>query len=169
MDDLGRTAVGEKKLEALSIRPPLGCHGGASRFFERSPGSSFDASPLSPHKDNHMKFLAIFQHTPGAPPPSPEKLAEIGAFTQKMMASGSVFLTGGMVRPTHGLKIQSEGGQVSVLDGPFAETKELIDGFAILNAPDLKAAIELSKEFLAVAGDGKGEILPIYEGGPPPS
>jgi hypothetical protein len=73
------------------------------------------------------------------------------------------------VRPTHGLKIQSEGGHVSVLDGPFAETKELIDGFAILNAPDLAGAIALSKEFLAVAGDGKGEILAIYEGGPPPS
>lgn len=117
-----------------------------------------------------MKFMMIFESNPGAPPPSPETLARLGAYTQKMLASGAVVLTGGLVRPSRGIQIKNEGGKVTVTDGPFAESKELIDGFAVVNANSKEEAIALSTEFLQLVGDGKGEILEMFEpGGPPPA
>ena len=116
-----------------------------------------------------MKFLMIFESNPSAPPPSPETLGKLGAYTQKMLASGTVLLTGGVVRPSRGIQIKNEGGKVTVTDGPFAESKELIDGFAVVNADSKEAAIALSTEFMQIAGDGKGEILQMFDpGGPPP-
>ena len=115
-----------------------------------------------------MKFLMTFESDPSTPPPSPEKLAELGAYTERMLSSGKVILTGGLVRPSHGIRIQSEGGKVTVTDGPFAESKELIDGFAVVNARDATEAIALATEFMGIAGDGKGEILAMFEGGGPP-
>jgi hypothetical protein len=112
-----------------------------------------------------MKFLLTYQQDPGRPPPSPEKMAAIGAYTHKMIASGTVIMTGGLVRPTKGTQIKCESGKVSVTDGPFAETKELIDGFALVNATSKEDAIRLATEFMQIAGDGTGEILQVFEMG----
>jgi hypothetical protein len=117
-----------------------------------------------------MKFMMIFESDPSAPPPSPETLEKLGEYTHKMLASGTVVLTGGLVRPSRGLKIKNEAGKITVTDGPFAESKELIDGFAVVNVNSKEEAIALSTEFMQIAGDGKGEILEMFEpGGPPPS
>ena len=116
-----------------------------------------------------MKFLMTFESDPNAPPPSPETLQKLGEYSMRMIASGTVVLTGGLVPPSHGIKIKHEGGKFSVTDGPFAESKELIDGFAVVNAESAEEAIALAKEFMAIAGEGKGEILAMMEpGGPPP-
>ena len=54
-------------------------------------------------------------------------------------------------------------------DGPFAETKELIDGFAVVEVPSKEAAIAVATEFMQLAGDGTGEILQMFDpSGPPP-
>jgi hypothetical protein len=113
-----------------------------------------------------VKYLMTYAGLPDAPPPSPETLARLGAYTARMLASGKVVLTGGLVRPTRGIQLRYEGGQVSVTDGPFAETKELIDGFALVEVGSEAEALELAREFMGVAGDGHGEILRVYEGGP---
>jgi len=116
-----------------------------------------------------MRFLMTYQQDPNLPPPTPEKLAAIGAYTQKNMQSGVVVMTGGLVRPTHGTKVKCERGKVSVTDGPFAETKELIDGFAVVEVPSKAAAIAVASEFMQLAGDGTGEILQMFDpGGAPP-
>jgi hypothetical protein len=110
-----------------------------------------------------MKFLMTFQSEPGAPPPTPETMAEIGRFTQEMVDAGVVVLTGGLVRPTKGLQVRCSGGEFSVTDGPFAETKELIDGFALIEAASKDEAIEHARRFMMLAGDGFGEILQVFE------
>jgi len=115
-----------------------------------------------------MKFMMIYESTPNAPPPSPEVMQKLGEYTQRMIASGKVVLTGGLVRPSHGVRIERREGKVTVTDGPFTESKELIDGFAVVEAASLAEAIQLSKDFMEIAGDGKGEILPMFEGGGPP-
>jgi hypothetical protein len=93
-------------------------------------------------------------------------MAAIGAHTQKMMQSGKLVMTGGLVRPSRGIHIQCSAGKVSVTDGPFAETKELIDGFALVEVSSKEEAIRLASEFMQIAGDGTGEILQVFE---PPS
>jgi hypothetical protein len=112
-----------------------------------------------------MKFLLTYQQNPNLPPPSAEKMAAIGAFTQKSIAAGIVKMTGGLVRPTKGTKIRCEGGKVSVTDGPFAETKELIDGFALVEVKSKEEAVGLASEFMRLAGDGDGEVLQVFDQG----
>jgi hypothetical protein len=115
-----------------------------------------------------MKFLMTYAALPDAAPPTAEQMAKIGAFTEKNIKAGIVVLTGGLVRPSRGIQISCEGGKVSVTDGPFAETKELIDGFALVEVGSRDEAIRLAREFMQLAGDGTGEILQVFEGGPPP-
>ena len=116
-----------------------------------------------------MKFLMTYTQDPNLPPPTPEKMAEIGAFTEKNIKSGVVVMTGGLVRPSKGIQIRCESGRVSVTDGPFAETKELIDGFALVEVGSKEEAVRVATEFMQLAGDGTGEILQVFDqGGPPP-
>ena len=115
-----------------------------------------------------MKFLMTYEQRPDQPPPTPEKLKALGAYTQKMMGSGKLVMTGGLVRPTKGIHIKSEAGKFSVTDGPFAESKELIDGFALVDVASKEEAIQLAREFMQIAGDGIGEILQVFEPGGPP-
>lgn len=114
-----------------------------------------------------MKFLMTYQQQPDSPPPTEQQMAAIGALTQKHMASGVILMTGGLVRPSRGIHLRSEGGKVSVTDGPFAETKELIDGFALVEASSREEAIARATEFMSIAGDGTGEILQVFDGPPP--
>ncbi|NUO47949.1 MAG: hypothetical protein HOV80_03735 [Polyangiaceae bacterium] len=117
-----------------------------------------------------MKFLMTYAQRPNTPPPTPEKMAAIGAYTKKNIDAGIVVMTGGLVRPTRGIRIVCEAGKASIVDGPFAETKELIDGFALVDVPSREAAIAVAKEFMELAGDGEGEILQWFdqgEGQPP--
>jgi len=117
-----------------------------------------------------MKFLMTYAQKPNDPPPSPEKMAAIGAFSEKNIKAGIVLMTGGLVRPTRGIQVRCESGKFSVTDGPFAETKELIDGFALIEVDSKERAIAVANEFMTLAGDGIGEILQVFEGsgGPPP-
>jgi hypothetical protein len=68
-------------------------------------------------------------------------------------------MTGGLQRPTKGTIVKQKQGKFVVTDGPFAETKEVIDGFALVNAKSREEAIEIARRFMKVAGDGEGEIL----------
>jgi hypothetical protein len=110
-----------------------------------------------------MKFLMTYTGSPNNPPPTPEHMAAIGAFTQRNIASGVVVMTGGLVRPSRGLQLRCDGGEVSITDGPFAETKEVIDGFALVNVPSREDAVRMATEFMKLAGDGAGEILQVFD------
>lgn len=118
-----------------------------------------------------MKFLTLVTTEPNQHQLTPEEMKALGEYSQKSIASGVVFLTGAMVRPTKGMKAEmGEGGKVSYTDGPYAESKEFIDGYAILDVPDLEAAKKVVAEFMAVAKCRKIEILPMfdYDGGTGP-
>jgi len=116
-----------------------------------------------------MKFLLTYQGDRSVPA-TPEKMAAIGRYGQEMAAKGVLLMTGGLVRPDHGTKLRYAGGEFTVTDGPFPETKELIDGFALVRCDSLQEAIALGKEFMSIAGDGDAEVLQVFdasEGGPP--
>lgn len=110
-----------------------------------------------------MKFLMTYAADPNAAPPSPEKMAEIGRLTAEMMQKGVVLMTGGLQRPSRGTHVRFSGGKFSVTDGPFPETKELIDGFALIQAKSRQEALELASDFMKVAGDGTGEVLQVFD------
>jgi hypothetical protein len=108
-----------------------------------------------------MKFLMTYHGADQQP--TPDTLAELGKFTEEMVRSGVVIMTGGLVRPSKGTKISYAGGKYTVTDGPFPETKELIDGFALIRVSSLDEALAVSKRFMAIAGDGEGEILQVFD------
>jgi hypothetical protein len=102
-----------------------------------------------------MRFLMTYNSTDTAPP-TPEKMAAIGKFTEEMLKSGVVVDTGGIM-PT-AARVKQVGGKFSHTDGPFPETKELIVGYAIVEVKSQDEAVELARRFMAVAGDGTGEL-----------
>ncbi len=111
-----------------------------------------------------MKFLMTYRVAPNTPPPTPEQMEAIGKHTEENTKNGILFLGGGIVRAGKGTQVKQSQEKFSFTDGPFAETKELIDGFAICNADSMEAAIEIARNFMKIAGDGEGEILQIFEG-----
>ena len=111
-----------------------------------------------------MKFLITYAQKTKTPP-TPEHMQAIGKFTQEMAASGVLLMTGGLQRPTKGTQVKIEKGRFTATDGPFAETKELIDGFALVQAKSREEAIELARRFMNVAGDGEGEVLQVFDPG----
>jgi len=110
-----------------------------------------------------MKFLMIYNSEPNAPPPTPQQMQALGQFTTEMIASGVVKMTGGIVRPSKGTEVRLSSGKFSVTDGPFPETKELIDGYAIVEAKSREEAVELSRKFMEIAGEGRGQILRLFD------
>ena len=110
-----------------------------------------------------MKFLMTYTGDPSSGPPTPAQMAAIGKLTQEMIQSGVVIMTGGLVRPTKGTQVRMAAGKFTVTDGPFPETKELIDGFALIQAGSREEAIEHARRFMTAAGDGQGEILQVFD------
>ena len=101
-----------------------------------------------------MRFLSMIRvdETTGQKP-SERLMRDMGALMDEMIRDGSLVRTAGL-RPTkEGVRLRSNRGKVSMTEGPFTETKEVIGGYAILVAPSMTEAIALTKRFLAVHGD----------------
>ena len=81
------------------------------------------------------------------------------------MKSGKLLATEGCLPSALGARVRLSGGKFNVIDGPFTEAKELVAGFALLQAETKDEAIEFIKEFLKVAGDGETEMRQIFEPG----
>jgi hypothetical protein len=109
-----------------------------------------------------MRFISIYSHESQAAGPTPELIAKMTALIQEGMKAGWLITTGGVDSPRDGFVVKSTRGEVSVVDGPFAEAKEVIGGYAILEAPSRAAAVELCRKFLAAAGDGTCEVHEMF-------
>lgn len=72
--------------------------------------------------------------------------ADVDVFNQKLQASGAWVFAGGLREPSTATVVEAKKGEYIVSDGPFAETKEQIGGFWVIEAEDLDAAIALAKE-----------------------
>jgi hypothetical protein len=101
-----------------------------------------------------MKFLSMIriQENTGQRP-SDRLMTEMGKLMEEMTRTGALVSTAGLRPTAEGVRVRSNRGKVSVTEGPFTETKEVIGGFAILEAKDKAEAIALTRRFLAVHGD----------------
>lgn len=93
-------------------------------------------------------------------PPTPEMMAEMGAFIGEAMQAGVLVATGAL--QPQGTRLRLSNGQFTVTDGPFIELKELLAGFAVIQVPSLEDAIEWSKGFRKIVGDGESEIVQLF-------
>ena len=109
-----------------------------------------------------MRFLSIYKTVERNTPPSAEHVAKMQKLVEESMKSGVLVATEGCLPSALGARVRLDGGKVTVKDGPFTESKELVAGFAILNANSKQEAIEITKAFLEVAGGGECEIRQIF-------
>ena len=72
----------------------------------------------------------------------------MGPWMDRNIAAGSLISTGGLKPAEEGRRLKGHSGKVATTDGPFAEAKEVVGGYAVFEAPDLKAATALAAEFL---------------------
>jgi hypothetical protein len=109
-----------------------------------------------------VRFLSIYKHQETNTPPSAEMVARMQKLVEDGMKAGWLVATEGCLPSARGARVRRSGSQTTVSDGPFTEAKELVGGFAILEAQSKQEAIELTKAFLAVAGDGECEVRELY-------
>ncbi len=98
-----------------------------------------------------------------AEPPSPDVYEKMGAFVEEATKAGVVVATGGIAPTSEGARISLHDGAYTVVDGPFTEAKELVGGWALLECRDLAEAVEWSKRFLGVLGEGEVRVRPVYQ------
>jgi len=79
------------------------------------------------------------------------------------MKAGYLLAVEGCMPSATGARVRLSGGNLTVTDGPFTESKEVIGGLAILQASSKEEALELVKDFIRVAGDGECELRQIFE------
>ena len=111
-----------------------------------------------------MRFLGYTlgneDETP-AEAPSPEMFERMGRFVEEATKAGVIVATGGIAPTSEGARISLKDGEYSVVDGPFAEAKELVGGWALMECRDLPEAVEWSKHFLGVLGEGEVRVRPV--------
>ena len=99
-------------------------------------------------------LLAIYQ--PDGPTPTQEELGpvmrELGAIGQDMTAAGALVFTGGLFPPGTATVVRAEGADTLLTDGPFAEGKEYLGGFSIIDVDDLDEALRWGREYVAAIG-----------------
>ena len=101
-----------------------------------------------------MRFLSMIRIDENSGVvPSKQLMHDMGKLIEEMTREGTLIQTAGLRPTAEGTRVRLRHGKLSTSDGPFAETKEVIGGFAILEATSLKEAIELTKRFLRIHGD----------------
>jgi hypothetical protein len=114
--------------------------------------------------DITTRFLCVYRPSKqeGAPP-TQQEMAEMGKLIEEGMKSGVLLATEGCLPSAKGARVRLSGGKFTVTDGPFTESKELVAGFALIQVKSTEEAIEHTKQFLKVAGDGESEIRQVFE------
>lgn len=110
-----------------------------------------------------MRFLSIYKTAERKAPPTQEEMDRMGRYIEESMKAGELVSTEGCLPSALGARIRRANGKVTVTDGPFTEAKEVVGGFAILNAASKEEAVELARRFLAFTGEGECEIRQLYE------
>ncbi|HXY48276.1 MAG TPA: YciI family protein [Terriglobales bacterium] len=110
-----------------------------------------------------MRFLSIYKTVERNTPPTQEEMATMGKLIEEGMKAGWLLGTEGCLPSKLGARVRRSDGKVTVTDGPFTESKEIVGGFAILEANSREEAIEVVKNFLSVVGQGECELRQLYE------
>jgi hypothetical protein len=87
-------------------------------------------------------------------------MAQVDAFNAEVQAAGAWVFAGGLQPPPSATVVRSTNGEVSMTDGPYAESKEQMGGFWVIEAPDLDSALEWARKG-AAACEGPVEVRPF--------
>ena len=110
-----------------------------------------------------MKFLSIYKTVERGVMPSQEEMARMGKLIEDGMKGGNLLAVEGCMPSSTGARVRLADSKITVTDGPFTESKEVVGGLAIIQANSKEEAIEYVRQFLHVAGDGECEIRQLFE------
>jgi hypothetical protein len=105
-----------------------------------------------------MRFLMTTNG--GGPPPTHQLYEDMARLVEEMTRAGVLLATGGL--DMDGTHVVASGGKITATDGPYAETKETIVSFALVEVRSREEAIEVSRRFWQLVGDGEGDIRRVY-------
>jgi hypothetical protein len=114
-----------------------------------------------------MRFLMMHrldERAPEAWNPSQEFIQKMGAFIQDSIDKG-ILITAEGVHPSGkgALVRKTRGAAIKATDGPFTEAKEVIGGFALINAKDRAAAVEFAKSYAGLFDEVEVEVRQVFE------
>lgn len=119
-----------------------------------------------------MRFMMMIkanESSEAGMPPNPKLAEAIGRYTEEMTKAGVVLATGGLGPSSMGARVVAAGGELHTIDGPFPEIKEMIAGFAIIQAKSKEEAVlwgtrfmKLHQDVLGEAYTGELEIRPVF-------
>ena len=109
-----------------------------------------------------MRFLSVYKTVERGVSPTQEEMAKMGKPIEEGMKAGFLLAVKGCMPSAAGARVRLSNGKLAVTDGPFTESKEVIGGLALLQANSKEEAIELTKQFLNVAGDGECELRQLH-------
>ena len=97
-----------------------------------------------------MRFLMFIKHAETATPVQPPKglMDAMGGFVAEGFEKGWLKETGGLKGPSESRRIRSKGGKLTVTDGPFTESKEIVGGFALVETKTREEAMEIAMKFM---------------------
>jgi hypothetical protein len=110
-------------------------------------------------RSSQMRFMFLVKPA-HVGPPTPELMAAVKRLADREIKAGRLLDTGGLMPLATGAQVCVTDGQLSVVDGPFAEAKEVIGGYAIFELPGKKEALAAAKEFMQLHRD----LMPGWEG-----
>jgi hypothetical protein len=118
-----------------------------------------------------MKYLSFIRHSESyrEQTPPPALMQAMGEFIERARKTGALVDTGGLLPSKDGLRIRLDGGKITVTDGPFSESKEIIGGWAILQAETKEEARRFSVEFVELhrkhwpGFDCECEVRPMFD------
>ena len=123
-----------------------------------------------------MRFMMIVKATKDSEagaPANPKLMAAVARMAEDASKAGVMVDAGGLMPSSQGKRVRVSGGRTSVIDGPFAETKELVGGYAIFDLKSQEEALQMGTQFMQIHADilgpayeGELEIRPIF-GAPP--
>jgi hypothetical protein len=121
-----------------------------------------------------MKYLTFIRHSESyrETPPPPPLMEAMVKFIEKSTKEGILVDTGGLLPSRDGARVRlAADGTITVTDGPFPESKEVIGGWAILNADSKADAIRMATEFMELhrkywpGFEGESEVRPMFDPG----
>ena len=118
-----------------------------------------------------MKYLTFIRHSESYRQSEiPAGLFEaMGKFVEKSMKDGTLVDTGGLLPSKDGVRVRLANGKITVTDGPFSESKEVIGGWAILKAASKAEAVRIATEFMELhrkhwpGFEGESEVRPMED------
>jgi hypothetical protein len=123
-----------------------------------------------------MKYMTFVRHPESYRESGPPKalMEAMGKFVDRLVTEGKFIDGGGLLPSKDGVRMRLAKGKLTVIDGPFAETKEVIGGYAILKTDSRAEALRIATEFMELhqkywpGFEGESELRPMFEPGEGP-